>query len=63
MKTKYLKLKTWLFISLGSLLGMAIGCEQPDMYGTPERPYDDTVATKNTPSTQYYTDNYVTQDE
>lgn len=35
MKIKYLKAKHWLLMSLGGLLGITLGCEQPDMYGCP----------------------------
>ena len=35
MKIKYLKTKHWLLMSLGGLLGITLGCEQPDMYGCP----------------------------
>ena len=62
MKIKFLKAKHWLLLSLASLLGIALGCEQPDMYGTPEGPYNDTLATKNTPAAQYFADNDVTFD-
>ena len=60
MKIKCLKLKHWLLVSLGGLLGITLGCEQPDMYGTIETPYNDTIVEKNTPVTQYSTDIDVT---
>ena len=46
MKIKYLKLKNWLLLSLGTLLGLQMGCgkdhnEEPisGMYGCPEGTY------------------------
>ncbi len=40
MKVKYLKLKNWMIVTAGSLLGVhLVGCEgvpEPDMYGSPE---------------------------
>ena len=62
MKTRFLKSRCRLLLTLASLLGITIGCEQPDMYGTPERPYNDTIAAKNAPQAQYFADNDVTLD-
>ena len=41
MKIKYLRLKNWLLISLGSLLGIQVGCSKISTaeYGCPERYY------------------------
>jgi putative lipoprotein (rSAM/lipoprotein system) len=47
MKIRYLKLKSWLLVSLGSLIGLQIGCskdKEPDRgpsgaYGCPEAAY------------------------
>lgn len=39
MKIKYLKLKQWLLVSLGSLLGVSVAsCTPACEYGTPKRP-------------------------
>ncbi len=53
MKIKYLKAKHWLLMSLGSLLGITIGCEEKYMYGCPEMPYNDTVVSTVSPEAQY----------
>ncbi|MBO7101060.1 MAG: radical SAM-associated putative lipoprotein [Bacteroidales bacterium] len=48
MKIKYLKLKSWLLVTLGGLVGVNLaGCEK--MYGTPEAHYQvkGTVANSN----------------
>ena len=39
MKIKYLKLKSWLLVSLGGLLGINVGCNMSMEYGTPEAHY------------------------
>ena len=41
MKIKYLRLKNWLLVSLGSLLGIQVGCSKisTEEYGCPERYY------------------------
>ena len=39
MKIKYLKLKNWLLVSLGGLLGLPVGCTLPMEYGCPEATY------------------------
>ena len=40
MKIKYLKLKHWLLVTLGGLLGIStVGCNTSCEYGTPEACY------------------------
>ena len=40
MKIKYLKLKNWLIVALGGLLGIPMACEKEgEMYGTPQAHY------------------------
>ena len=39
MKKRFLKLKSWLLISMAGLLGIPLACDRPLEYGTPEATY------------------------
>ena len=39
MRTKYLKLKSWLIVALGGLAGIPIACHMEMEYGTPQARY------------------------